>query len=210
MPCPFVGPRPHGYYAGESPVHVRVVRQGHRHLTGQAEPTITLEDDKTLWCTPQGQVSTLENTRTVFWYTRDKSQELAKAARQRQKVTRCCGPMTSVLKLPAEYAPVDQPLQEIRPFPPAPPFRILRSTKEDGYPLPYACTYAVVTEPGIMALVYWLTKESWESRPPRKDPDAAGRAILYVAHRSSDAELRQEPLIREVHAERAGVTRVHV
>jgi hypothetical protein len=50
-----------------------------------------------------------------------------------------------------------------------------------------------------MALVYWLTNESWESRPPVDlSDDLERRAILYVAHRSSDTELRDEPLIREV------------
>ncbi len=75
-----------------------------------------------------------------------------------------------------------------------PAFRILRSHRGRDYPLPYACTYAVQAEPGIMAIVYLLSKESWESRPPR----AGSRAVLYVAHRSSAAELKTEPLIKEV------------
>ena len=61
-----------------------------------------------------------------------------------------------------------------------------------------------------MALVYWLTKESWESRPPRKHPDAVGRAILYVAHRSSDTGAAAGTADSRSDAERAGVARVHV
>jgi hypothetical protein len=166
--------------------------------TGSTEPPITLEDDKTLWCTPQGQVSTLPNTRTVFSVTREKSQQLAGQRRsvQGDALTQA---MMSVLKLSPDEIVTAQPFRKIHVYPPSPPFRILRSTREDGYPLPCACTYCVVTEPGIMALVYWLTKESWEARPPFDTSDqATGRAMLYVAHRSSDLELRQEPLIREV------------
>ncbi|MEZ6087634.1 MAG: hypothetical protein R3C05_06335 [Pirellulaceae bacterium] len=55
-------------------------------------------------------------------------------------------------------------------------------------------TYAVETEPGIQSIVYRLTNEPWHSRPPR----SGKRAVLYVAHLSSDSELREEPLIREV------------
>lgn len=45
-----------------------------------------------------------------------------------------------------------------------------------------------------MAVVYWLTSTAWEARPPRGGP----RALLYVAHRSSDQELQNEPLIADV------------
>ena len=48
------------------------------------------------------------------------------------------------------------------------------------------------TEPGIQAVVYRLSDEQLLSRPPRGQK----RAILYVSHQSSDAELRSEPLIK--------------
>lgn len=54
--------------------------------------------------------------------------------------------------------------------------------------------YTVMTEPGIQAIVYRLTKERWFSRPPH----SGNTAILYVSHLSSDAELRDEPLVREL------------
>ncbi|GAB4139766.1 MAG: hypothetical protein Tsb009_08870 [Planctomycetaceae bacterium] len=62
------------------------------------------------------------------------------------------------------------------------------------YPTPYHITYAVETEPGIQAVVYRLSKERLYSRPPL----AGKRAILYVAHKSSDDELRTEPLIKSM------------
>jgi len=52
----------------------------------------------------------------------------------------------------------------------------------------------VQTEPGIHALVYRLAKERHDARPPRGQP----WAVLYVSHQSSDAELREEPLISEL------------
>jgi hypothetical protein len=75
-----------------------------------------------------------------------------------------------------------------------PDYRILRPMPSRKYPLPHATIYAVQTEPGIHALVYWLSKERHDARPPRSQ----SKAILYVPHRSSDAELREEPLIREL------------
>ncbi len=184
--------------AAERTITLDDPQMGIRLLTDGGEPAITLEDPQTLWCTPQGQVAALKDTRTVFSYTREKSQRLA-AGRETAPQT-LPRTVASVLKLPADYASDDR-----RPSRPVPEFRILRSTRENGYPLRYACTYAVVTEPGIMALVYWLTKENWESRPPRSGPDGQGRAILYVAHRSSDMELRNEPLIRDIMQEEPGV-----
>ncbi len=88
--------------------------------------------------------------------------------------------VTEVLKLPPRRG--------------VPDYRILRYLNSRRYPLPQAIAYAVETEPGIQALVYRLSQEPWYSRPPR----AGQRAVLYVAHLSSDAELRDEPLVREV------------
>jgi hypothetical protein len=75
-----------------------------------------------------------------------------------------------------------------------PDFRILRYLRSRRFPLPHAITYAVETEPGIQAIVYRLSKERLYSRPPR----GGKQAILYVSHLSSDAELRTEPLIKEI------------
>lgn len=180
----FVGPRPHGYSQENREAMYAWFGKATGAAHGAAEPTLTLEEDQTLWCTPQGQVATLDNTRTVFHFTRDKSQKLTRqrGALQGEPLLQA---IRTVLRLPADDAAGAQA---------APHYRILRSARAKNYPLPYFCTYAVVTEPGIMALVYWLTQESWDARPARQGE----RAILYVAHRSSDLELQQEPLIREV------------
>jgi hypothetical protein len=52
----------------------------------------------------------------------------------------------------------------------------------------------VQTEPGVLALVTRLSEKPHYSRPARE----AGRCLVYVAHHSADAELRDEPLIREL------------
>jgi len=194
----FVGPTGHGYsQENREAMYSWFDRAAHRpaisgggrlngalHATGDvaltAEPAVVIEKDETLWCTPQGQVAAFENTRTVFGFTREKSKRLAKSRKSlrgeplRQAVA-------DVLKLPAKPRGV-------------PDYRNWRYLGSRGYPTKYAMAYTVDTEPGMYAIVYRLTEERWHSRPPR----AGKRAILYVSHLSADAELRDEPLIREV------------
>jgi cephalosporin-C deacetylase-like acetyl esterase len=145
-----------------------------------AEPEITVEKDETLWCMAQGQVAAAENTRTVFDFTREKSKQFA-SARQGLRGAKLRQAVTDVLKLPKNRGGV-------------PDYRNWRYLGSRGYPTKHAVSYTVETEPGIQAIVYRLTTEVWHSRPPR----TGQRAILYVSHLSSDNELREEPLIREV------------
>jgi hypothetical protein len=63
-----------------------------------------------------------------------------------------------------------------------------------GFAKRYFATYLVESEPGIETFVYRLSDDELYSRPPRGHK----RAILYVSHQSADAELREEPLIREL------------
>lgn len=145
-----------------------------------AEPEITIEKDETLRCTEKGQVATLDGTRTVFDFTREKSKQL-RSDRKSLSGTALQRAVADVLKLPAKRKSV-------------PDYRNWRHLNARGYPTKYAMAYTIDTEPGIQAIVYRLTEERWNSRPPR----AGKRAILYVSHLSSDIELRDEPLIREV------------
>lgn len=142
------------------------------------EPDIVVEPDETLWCALKGQAAEL-GSRTVFSFTRAKSKALAREraplAGEELKTA-----VTAALRLPERSG--------------VPDYRILRPTRGRRYPKPHATTYAVETEPGIHALVYRLADERLLARPPRD----ARRAVLYVAHHSSDAELRDEPLIAEV------------
>jgi dienelactone hydrolase len=84
----------------------------------------------------------------------------------------------------------------------SPRYRIIRQRgRSRNYPSKYHITYAVETEPGMQAIVYRLSDERLDSRPPR----GKKRAVLYVSHQSADAELRDEPLIKSVIQAEPGV-----
>ncbi len=174
----FTGPTTHGY----TQENREAMYRWFNHVTGisdaQTEPALTMENDETLWCTPHGQVAEL-NSRTVFSFTSETSQRLA-GERPDLDSQALLAAVSSTLNLPPNDAPPD--------------YRILRNLPSRHYPLPYATIYAVQTEPGIQALVYRLSTFRHEARPPR----GPARAVLYVAHQSSDAELRDEPLVRDV------------
>ncbi|MSU47685.1 MAG: hypothetical protein EXS37_01080 [Opitutus sp.] len=174
----FIGPDYHGF---SKPVREAMYRK-FNHVTKissvAAEPAIVIEPDETLWCTPRGQVAP-EKPRTVFSFTRESSV----AWRQRRGPVGGAALLTllpEVLKLPRREG--------------FPEYRILRPSGARGYPKRYAGTYAVETEPGVFALVYRLDNNPLMSRVPR----GPKRALLYVAHQSADAELRDEPLIPEL------------
>lgn len=144
-----------------------------------AEPTLTIEEDKTLWCTPNGSVAELK-ARTLCSFTREKSQRLARSRKPLagEALTRAANDLLHLL-----------PRQGV------PDFAILRPIAGRKYPVrPGGTVYAVETEPGITALVTMPTAKAHVARPLR----GAKRAVLYVAHESSDAELRDEPLAAEL------------
>ncbi len=176
----FIGPTTHGYSQENREAMYRWFNGVTKISDAKHEPKIEIETDETLWCTPHGQVVELDGTRSVFHFTRDKSKQLA-AARKDLGVRELRTKVTNVLRLPP------RPKE-------APDYRIWRYLDSRDYPSPHAIAYAVESEPGIQAIVYRLTAERWHSRPPR----AGKRAMLYVSDLSSDAELRSEPLIREL------------
>ncbi len=172
------GPTPHGYSQENREAMYRWFNRVTGVSNATTEPQIVLEKDETLWCTPRGQVAEL-NSRTIFSFTAAKAKTLAQ---QRAKLndSQLAQAVAAVLKLPSITG--------------VPDARILRRLTARQYPKREFVTYAVETEPGIQALVYRLSDEQLYSRPPR----GPRRAVLYVAHHSSDAELRDEPLIREL------------
>lgn len=176
----FVGPTDHGYSQENREAMYGWFDQVTGNGVEPTEPPMTIEKDETLQCTPRGQVAEL-GARTVFSFTRERALE---QAQQRPKLTgeSLRREVANALRLPHRDR--------------VPDFRILRPLPGRRYPSKGATTYAVETEPGIHALVTRLYPESHYSRPPR----GTGRAILYVAHHSSDAELRDEPLVRELQA----------
>ncbi len=176
----FVGPSYHGYSQENREAMYGWFNRVTGANDGSDEPELTIEEDATLWCTPRGQVAGWDQTRSVFDFTREKARQL-RDDRGRPRGAALAAAIRQVLQLPAEQ--------------PAPPdYRIWRYLGSRGYPAPHGIAYAVESEPGMLAIVYRLSQERLYSRPPK----GAERAILYVAHRSSDAELRDEPLLREI------------
>lgn len=174
----FLGPDYHGFSQHVREAMYRWFNDVTKVSTARTEPALTMEKQETLWCTERGQVAP-DNPRTVFSFTR----EISLGLKQRR------GAIAG--------EPLRQAITEVLKLPPragVPEYRILRPGNSRSYPKRYAGTYAVETEPGIFALVYRLNDEPLMSRPPR----GAKRAVLYVSHRSADAELRQEPLIAEL------------
>jgi dienelactone hydrolase len=175
----FIGPDYHGFSQPVREAMYRWFNRVTKHSTAEAEPAITIEKDETLWCTPRGQVAE-EKPRNICTFTREAS-IAARAKRDNPVGAALEKALATVLKLPPRDGT-------------APEYRILRPSSARNYPKRFAGTYAVETEPGIQTLVYRLADEALMSRPPR----GARRAVLYVAHQSADAELRDEPLCKEL------------
>lgn len=174
----FTGPTGHGYSQENREAMYRFFNRVTKVSDAQTEPALTLEKDETLYCTPRGQVSEL-NSRTVFSFTAEKSKALAKT-RLRLSGAALQQAVTEVLRLPARTGTPDA--------------RILNRMTRRQYPTKDFTAYAVETEPNVQAIVYRLSDAPHYSRPLTEQK----RAVLYVSHLSSDAELREEPLLREL------------
>jgi len=177
----FVGPTGHGYSQENREAMYRWFNAVTKVSEAQAEPDLVIEKDEVLWCTPKGQVCEL-GSRPIYDFTKARSKALAKERASQLTLPQLQQRIRSVLRL-SESAGVSGPY-----------YRVLRNWRSRGYPKRRWTTYVVETEPGISAIVYRLGDEQLLSRPHAETK----RAILYVAHQSSDAELRSEPLIAEL------------
>lgn len=174
----FVGPTYHGYSQENREAMYKWFNQVTNISNATSEPEIVVEKDEDLWCTPKGQVAG-EGSRTVFSFTQEKSKALTE---QRNPLVgdELIQVVQKVLRMPERSG--------------TPDFKIPRPLRSREHPKRFTISYAVETEPGIHAIVYHLTDEQLYSRPPKSTENA----ILYVSHLSSDDELRNEPLIREL------------
>jgi len=177
----FAGPTGHGYSQENREAMYGWFNQRTGISETKTEPTLIIEKDETLWCTPHGQICELDS-RPLYDFTKARSQALAQQRPSNMAKTRLQGLIKDKLKLSRRMP--DH----------APEYRILRNWPNRGYPKKRWTCYAVKTESGIQSLVYRLSDDPLLSRPPRDQ----GRAILYIAHQSSDNELREEPLIKEL------------
>jgi len=174
----FVGPTYHGYSQENREAMYRWFNRCTAISDAKTEPKLVLEKDEPLWATPHGQVAELKS-KTIYGFTQEKSRALSA---QRLDLDGAALPRTvaEVLRLPERTG--------------VPEFRILRPLPDRRYPMKHALPYMVETDPGVHAIVYRLTQEPLLSRPPRD----TSKAILYVSHTSSDEELRNEQLIRDL------------
>ncbi len=177
----FIGPGYHAYSQESREAMYRWFNRATCVSDARAEPGLTIEKDETLWCAPKGQICELKS-RPIYSFTAETAKTLAAKRPKEFTLPQLRSRIRELLHLP-----------EARETS-APSYRILRNWRSRGYPKPRWTTFVVETEPGIQAIVYRLGAEHLPSRP---NADSS-RAILYVAHQSSDAELRTEPLIAEL------------
>jgi len=177
----FVGPTGHGYSQENREAMYRCFNSVTKISDAQTELDLIIEKDETLRCTPNGQVCEL-NSRPIYEFTAARSKVLAQDRPVGLTSSQLKGRLRKTLRLPKS--------KDVS----GPYYRVLRNWRSRGYPKPRWTTYVVETEPGISAIVYRLGDERLLSRPQAETK----RAILYVAHLSSDAELREEPLVAEL------------
>lgn len=174
----FLGPDPHGFSQSNREAMYGWFNRHTGIAQGQKEPALTLEKDEVLHCVAdKAQVAVLKPA-TAFSFIQAKSRRLA-ASRPSLQGAALKEAVVDVLKI--------APRQGV------PDYRIMRSAGDRGYPTKHAAHYVVETEPGIPAVVVRLSETSLLSRVPR----GPTRAMLYVAHRSADAELRTHVWLRE-------------
>ena len=175
-----IGPTEHGYSIENREAMYRHFNGVTGVSTATSEPKLTIEKDETLWCTQSGQVAELKPA-TLFQFTAAKAEQL-RTVRGEKRGAALVEQIRGVLKLPEPHPQT------------VPEFRILRAVGDRKYPLRYATSYAVETEENVFALCYMLTEKSHISRPPQR----GDKARLYIAHRSSDSELRSEPWLKSM------------
>ncbi|QDU53640.1 alpha/beta hydrolase [Gimesia panareensis] len=173
----FVGPTYHGYSQENREAMYAWFNKATGVSDQDKEPELTIEKDETLWCTPKNSVADL-GSRPLHEFTAERARELAKQRKPKSGA--------------ALQSAVAETLR-LKHIEGTPDYRILRNRGGKGYPLKYAITYAVETEPGIQAIVYRVSDEKLYSRPPQ---NAGKKATLYISHVSADAELKEEPLLK--------------
>lgn len=174
-----VGPDPHGYSQPNREAMYRFFGKAAGVSVLASEPVIKVETDADLQCTPDGQVARM-GSKMLMTFTKEKAEALAKK-RGSLRGEALLESIRKVLKLPAQSKS-------------PPDYRILRTAGGRQYPTKNYCTYAVETGAQTHALVIRLSDETLTSRIPT----GPKKAILYVSHRSADAELREETLVKDL------------
>jgi dienelactone hydrolase len=177
----YVGPGTHGYWQGAREAMCAFFNRRAGITAPSPEGTLVLDTPDALRCTPTGQVSDLPGARCVPAFTAARSRALA-AERGEPQGGDLRQRVLNLLRLPELHGPPD--------------YRVLRPWNERGYARPHANQCVLETDPhyGAQAIVTELEDEWRTSRPLCGGP----AAVLYLPHLSSDAELRDDPHVREM------------
>lgn len=184
-----VGPDEHGYSQPNREAMYRFFNS----LTGASdaatEPALVIEEDKTLQCTPTGQVVLDPGSKTVFTFTQAKAARLKKA---REAAPLAGDALKAAVRETLKMPPRDPAA--------APDYRILRAYgAKRGYPREHWIHYAVESEPGIQALCTVLFDAPHVASLPAA-PEGGRKVVLWIAEQSSDVELREDPTLSELAA----------
>lgn len=176
----YIGPDQHTM---SQPLREAMYRFFHQHANMpkvEQEPPLTLEKDEDLWAAPEGNVGRLGSL-PLLKINAGIAAELS-AKRRRLETPALVGKLNELLAIDPQAVKV-------------PGYRILRSRGSRQYPAKANVTYALRTEDAIEVICTRLTEESgFISRPSK----GIKKAVLYVSHRSMDAELRHLPWLREL------------
>ena len=180
----FIGPNTHGYSKPNREAMYRFFHQQVGKSSEVVEPLLTVETDETLRCTVTGQVAEL-SSRTVMSFTAERAKSLA---------------------LQRGQLGADEVVRRVRSMIPVIPHRIsdyqiLRPVPRKGYPSSHFTCYALETEPDVRVIVTRLSDQAHLSRPPVGER----KVLLYVAHHSSDVELRESSSLRRLIADQPDV-----
>ncbi len=173
-----IGPGGHSYPKASREAMYALFNRATNVSDRNTEDALTVEKQEDLWCTPHGQVGET-GARNIYSFRKEASIAL-KSKRANLQGEKLKQAVLKTLKLPLSNG--------------IPHFRVLRAGRNRNYPKKFAASYVVETEPGIFTIVYRLNDTVLYSRPPR----GFKRAVLYVSHKSSDDELRNEPLLTEI------------
>lgn len=178
----YVGPDQHTM---SQPLREAMYRFFHQHSNRpkvEQEPALITEKDEDLWVAPEGNVSQLGSQSALAINANIAAQLVTKRPTYAtpQELTK---QLNTLLALnPKTHAKT-------------PSYRILRSRGSRQYPAKANTTYALRCEDEIEVICTRLTDESGFISRPLK---GIKKAILYVSHRSMDAELRHLPWLRDL------------
>jgi dienelactone hydrolase len=184
----YVGPDQHTM---SQPLREAMYRFFHQHSNRpkvDQEPPLTIEKDEDLWVAPEGNVSKL-GSQPPLKLNADLATQLASKRPKYGSKEELVKQLNTLLAIEASA------------WEKAPAYRILRSRGNRQYPAKAYTSYALRTEDEIEVICVRLSEESgFISRPL----PGIKKALLYVSHRSADAELRHLSWVRDLAKEAEG------